>query len=308
VKTEAAGLAARREVEASLLPVVMADLTLEVFSAQSGAGLEELYESSGARRWAVSRESFAQACWRGVSASGGAEHAVIAARLGSLRSEDLALALGCLNGNERAWDTFYAQFRPTLYNAARALTHDEAQARDLADSLLAELFGAEPGAEGRRPRLAYFHGRSSLKTWLRSVLYQKFVDEYRRQSRLEPLAEESADPAVESTAVSEPDERRYADCLSEALECALAELKAPDKLLLSYYYVQGLTLKQIGRLAAEHEATISRHLERLRGKLRKRIEGYLRKVRKLSAYDVDRCLDFAARGVSVELEKILKPQ
>jgi len=291
-----------------LLPVVMADLSLEVFSAQYRAQLEELYESSGARRWTVTLGAFTQACWRGVSASGGADHAEITTRLHALRSEDLALALGCLNGNERAWGTFYAQFRPTLYDAARALTHDEAQARDLADSLLAELFGAEPGTEGRRPRLAYFHGRSGLKTWLRSVLYQRFVDEYRRQSRLEPLAEESADPAVESAAVSEPDEHRYANCLSEALASALAVLQAPDKLLLSYYYVQGLTLKQIGRLTAEHEATISRHLERLRGKLRKRIEGYLRKIRKLSAYEVDRCLDFAARGVSVELEKILKPQ
>jgi len=286
----------------------MTDLSFEGFSNQYRQRLEELYESSGARRWAVSRESFAQACWRGVSAAGATGDADIAARLHTLRSEDLALALGCLDGNERAWDTFYAQFRPTLYDAGRALTHDEAQARDLADSLVAELFGAEPDAEGHRPLLAYFHGRSSLKTWLRSVLYQKFVDEYRRQSRLDPLAEESADTAVESAAVSEPDERRYADCLSEALESALSELKAADKLLLSYYYVQGLTLKQIGRLAGEHEATISRHLQRLRAKLRHRIEGYLRKVLKLSAYEVDRCLDFAARGVSVELEKILRPQ
>ena len=61
----------------------------------------------------------------------------------------------------------------------------------------------------------------------------------------------------------------YLALTANALASALAVLQAPDKLLLSYYYVQGLTLKQIGRLTAEHEATISRHLERLRGKLRK---------------------------------------
>jgi RNA polymerase sigma-70 factor len=286
----------------------MATLTLEEFSAKYRARLQELYESSRACDWGVPFEDLRQACWRGVCISPAASDADIGARFDSLRIEDLALALGCLGGSERAWDTFCAQYRPSLYQAGRALTHNEGQARDLADSLLAELFGAEPGKEGRRPRLAYFHGRSSLKTWLRSVLYQRFVDEYRRQSRLEPLAEEGPEPVAGNSVVSEPDERRYAECLSAAVEHALAQLPAQEKLLLSYYYVQGLTLKQIGRLAVEHEATISRHLDRVREKLRKRIEGYLRKTRKLSAYEVDRCLDFAARGVSVELERILKPQ
>jgi len=308
VKTEAAGLTAQMAAVPCALLVVMANLTLEEFSARYRARLQERYESSGAGGWAVAFEDFSQACWQGVHPSPAASNTEISARLDALRIEDLALALGCLGGHERAWDTFCSQYRPTLYAAARALTHDEGRARDLADSLLAELFGAEPGKEGRRPRLAYFHGRSRLQTWLRSVLYQRFVDEYRRQSRLEPLAEEGHEPVAGRNAVSEPDERRYAECLSEAVENTLRELPAPEKLLLSYYYVRGLTLKQIGRLAGEHEATISRRLDRVREKLRKRIEGYLRKTRKLSAYEVDRCLDFAARGVSVELEKILKPQ
>ena len=284
----------------------MANLT--EFPAKCHARLQERYESSGARGWAVSFEEFRQACWQGIRALSSAGDAEIIAGLESLRVEDLALALGCVGGHEPAWDTFCSQYRPTLYDAARALTHEEGQARELADSLLAELYGAEPGKEGRRPRLAYFHGRSSLKTWLRSVLYQRFVDEYRRQSRLEPLAEEVQEPVATNNTASEPDERRYAECLSEAVEHTLRELPAPEKLLLSYYYVQGLTLKQIGRLAGEHEATISRHLDRVREKLRKRIEGHLRKTRKLSAYEVERCLDFSARGVSMELEKILKPQ
>jgi hypothetical protein len=92
------------------------------------------------------------------------------------------------------------------------------------------------------------------------------------------------------------------------VEAALRNLLDSEKLLLSYAYVQQLTLKQIGRLRGEHEATVSRHLTALRKKLRKRIEGYLRKVRKLSAFEVDRCLDFAVRGVGVDLAGILKPE
>ncbi len=279
-------------------------MTFEEFLASERRRLEALYAASRAERWQVSLDTFARAAWQGVS---GAEPSEIPRLLDSLRAPDLGLALGCLAGTEAAWDTFCADYRPALYAAARVYLREEAEARDLADSLLAELFGLDATRPGRNSRLAYFHGRSSLRTWLRAVLYQRFVDEYRRQRRLEPLPEEAAQPAAAASSLSAEDDRRYARCLGEALEAALRELAPRDKLLLAYYYLQSLTLKQIGRLLGEHEATVSRELQALRGLLRKRIEGHLRRVSKLTALEVERCLDFAARGVEVKLEEVLKP-
>jgi RNA polymerase sigma-70 factor len=278
-------------------------MTFEEFFASERRRIEALYASAHAARWQVSVEDFARAAWQGIS---NAEPSEVSQLLGALRVADLAL--GCVAGSEAAWDAFCAEYRPVLYAAARVFIHEEAEARDLADSLLAELYGLDSTRPGRNSRFAYFHGRSSLKTWLRAVLYQRFVDEYRRQSRIEPLPEEAAQPAAATTpSLSAEDDRRYSECLSEALEAALAELPARDKLLLGYYYVQSLTLKQIGRLTGEHEATVSRQLQALRRLLGKRIEGHLRRVSKLSALEIDRCLDFASRGVVVKLEEALKP-
>ncbi len=292
----------------SRLPAIMAGITFEEFFAKNRPQVADLYQSSGAARWSVPIEDFAQATWKGIASAALAEPGEIPRLLSALRSEDLALALGCVRGDERAWDTFCSQFRSSLYESAYAVAHEETQARDLADSLLAELFGLDATVPGRNSRFAYFHGRSSLKTWLRAVLYQRFVDEYRRHSRLVPLAEDPPEVAATGTSVGEQDDRRYAECLGDAVEAALGELPPSEKLLLSYYYVQELTLKQIGRLSGEHEATISRHLESLRKKLRKRIETYLRSVRKLSALEVDRCLDFGSRGVIMNMERVLKPK
>jgi RNA polymerase sigma-70 factor len=283
-------------------------LNFDEFLSHYREEVETLFRFSEAAGWSVSFDAFARAVWQGVAAPAGHEPEQMAALLAAIRTKDLALALGCAGGNEAAWDTFCAQFRPALYDSARSLVHDEARARELADSLLAELYGLEKTEAGRNSRFAYFHGRSSLKTWLRAVLYQKFVDEYRRESRLAPLGEGIAEPPARQGSVSAEDDRRYADCLGEAVEAALADLRPPDKLLLSYYYVQELTLKEIGRLRGEHEATISRHLEAMRKRLRARIENHLRKVKKLSALEVEQCLDFASRGVSVKLEKVLKTE
>ncbi len=283
----------------------MADSSYEEFLAAHRRRIEALYRDSDAARWSVSLEEFARAVWQGASKSTGDNPVQL---LDAIRARDLALALGCARGNEPAWDTFCAEFRPVLYDAARALAHDETTARELADSLLAHLYGLEQTESGRKSRLNYFYGRSSLKTWLRAVLYQKFVDEYRRQGRLEPLPEDAAEPVAHRGSVSAEDDRRYAECLGEAVETALGELHLPDRLLLSWYYVQELTLKQIGLLTDEHEATISRRLEALRQRLRARIENHLRRVKKLSAIEIEQCLDFASRGVMVKLEKALKTE
>lgn len=286
----------------------MAELTFEKFLAAHRKTLETLFGASGAAAWSVSLEEFARVAWQGIARAAAAEPRKIPELLVSLRVNDLALVLGCLAGNEIAWNTFSFEYRGVLYEAAHAILHDEVLARDLADSLLAELYGLDSTKSARNSKLTYFHGRSSLKTWLRSVLYQRFVNEYRRQSRLEPLREEAAEPVTSQTPVSESDEQRYDGYLSEAVEAVLRDLPSSEKLLLSYAYVQQLTLKQIGRLRGEHEATVSRHLTKLRKKLRKRLEGYLRSVRNLSAYEVDRCLDFAVRGLGVDLDRVLKPE
>ena len=63
-------------------------------------------------------------------------------------ARDLELARQCAAGEEQAWERFVLEFRPVLYRAADALD-PAGGARDLADSLYADLYGMP-----RPPRLA----------------------------------------------------------------------------------------------------------------------------------------------------------
>ena len=58
----------------------------------------------------------------------------------SLHLEDLALACACAVGDEGAWEHLVREHRPQLYRAANALD-PTGGARDLADSLYADLYG-----------------------------------------------------------------------------------------------------------------------------------------------------------------------
>jgi len=188
------------------------------------------------------------------------------------RAADLDLARRCAAGDPAAWDRFVLEYRPVLYRAADALDK-RGSAREIADSLYAELYGIKQADGERQSLFRYFNGRSSLATWLRAVLAQRFVDRVRAQRRLEPLPPDDR-PDIREPA--DPARARYLAVVREALSRAVALLEPKDRLRLACYYVQELTLAQTGRLLREHEATVSRQLAQTRRAIRGAVERDLR--------------------------------
>jgi RNA polymerase sigma-70 factor (ECF subfamily) len=187
-------------------------------------------------------------------------------------ADDVALAAACAAGDEAAWERFVREYRPVLYRAADALD-TTGRARELADALYADLFGLTERDGERRSLFRYYQGRSSLATWLRAVLAQRYVDLLRAARRLDPLPDdESAAPA----ATPDLDRARNTTRFERAFAQSLSDLDARDRLRLGLYYTQELTLAQAGRLLRESEATVSRQLARTRRAIRDAVERRLR--------------------------------
>ena len=223
---------------------------------------------------------------------------------------DLDLARRCAAGEPAAWDHFVREYRPVLYRAADALDPNGG-AREIADSLYAELYGLKSTGPEHRSLLLSFSGRSSLATWLRAVLCQRFVDRVRAQRRLEPLpVEDEADPlavGLQSPAEpADPNRGRYLELVAQALSRAVGQLDSKDRLRLSYYYMQELTLAEIGRLLREHEATVSRQLARTRRTVRAAVERELRDDAGLTEAQVAECFaSVAADPGPLDLQPLL---
>jgi RNA polymerase sigma factor (sigma-70 family) len=198
---------------------------------------------------------------------------------------DLELARLCAEGDEHAWETFVRDYRPLLYRAADALDRTQG-AREIADSLYADLYGLKGGEGNRRSLFRYYQGRSSLATWLRAVLAQRYVDRVRVERRAEPLPEEEPPARSEEP---DPDRARYVALVRQALVCAVALLTARDRLRLSCYYLQELTLAETGRIMKESEATSSRQLARTRVAIRRDVERQLRDEAHLSDDQIAAC-------------------
>jgi RNA polymerase sigma-70 factor (ECF subfamily) len=189
--------------------------------------------------------------------------------LESLKVEELALARACSAGNEAAWETFLNRYRSALYGAAYAVAKEESVAKELADSLYADLYGLPKESGKRVSKLEYYKGRGSLEGWLRTVVAQEYVNRYRR-TKHEVSLEEKVEAGLQFPApIATP--AANASPLEAATSRAMAGLESEDRLILATYFLDGRTLAEIARLLRVHESTISRKLERVTSGLRKSI-------------------------------------
>jgi RNA polymerase sigma factor (sigma-70 family) len=272
--------------------------------------LDRAFRRSNAPRWNLSRESFARALDRSVASrfatEAGAASQAISDYVDSLNLEELALACACAEGQVSAWSFFLECYRPGLRAAARVIAGSDA-GDDLADSIYAELYGLEERDGCRRSLFDYFHGRSRLSTWLRSILAQRNVDRARVTKRLRPLEEvdETVRASRPPSGPADPERRKFAEMAQQALALAIRRLGPPERLRLSAYYLQRLTLAQIGRMTGEHEATVSRRLDRIRRDLRSAVERVLRDTHHLGDAQVRACLDAALDDVGLDLDAVL---
>lgn len=264
-----------------------------------------LHREAGAEKFGLTPETFA-AILRQIAAKylpDTATPSEIKGFLLHLHLEELALARACAMGSEAAWELFLIRFREKLYLAAFSLVKGEANARELADSLYAELYGTRATDGKRVSKLNFYTGRGSLAGWLRTVLAQEYVNRFRREQRNVSL-EEQTEAGVQFEAET-PDPTLVADGrLSAVTDQALSSLPAEHKFILSAYYLDNRTLAEIARILGVHESTISRKLEKLTAGIRKAIFSGLLKSG-MSRNEAEQAMNAEVTQLSVDVRRRL---
>ena len=288
----------------------------------------EAFARSTAAGWNLTIESFASALTRSIEkhfGGAGPPAKKLGAYVFTLHLEDLALACACADGLTPAWDHFVSSYRSYLRTAAAAILRCPAgspAACDLADSLFADLYGLNEAARSRS-LFRYFHGRSSLKTWLRAVLAQRQIDSIRATRRVISIDDEEGGAAaleaaerkvaLSASSLADPHRQHYLELFRRTMEVALGLLAPRDKNRLRLYYAEQRTLAEIGRELGEHESSVSRNLERARRELRQQVEQALRggaadangaSKSGLSDAQIALCFEYAAEDTPVDFDKL----
>ena len=248
----------------------------------------------------------------------------IASFIETLHADDLCLAIACQRGDQSAWSELVEGYGATVKSAARAASANEELAKDLAQSIWAELHGLKTRADGQPAgKLAYYSGAGSLGGWLRAVVGQLAIDRHRREARLVHTEEDAdfdrlsretehdpADGRVFHSAPT-PEEALATNLATAAVEKAfahaLAELEDEDRLLVKLYYFDGLRLREAGAVLGVHEATASRRLTRIQSDVRKRVERLLVDEHGWTHAEATRSLGEVAASLQMDVEPLLTP-
>jgi RNA polymerase sigma factor (sigma-70 family) len=293
--------------------------------------LDRLYAEAASYSWPLPRARFAAALERSAAirfASEAVSPEKIEEYLGALHLQDLSLAAACAEENPEAWEYFVARYRSYLRSAAASILRcsvSSPAALDLADSLFADLYGLTDAKRSERSLFRYFHGRSSLKTWLRAVLAQRHIDAIRAgrhftelddgaEGRLDPNRSRHSLVTNPVQAPPDPHRERYVALFTRTLQVALGLLDPLDSQRLRLYYADQQTLAEIGRQLGEHESSVSRNLDRIRRDLRAQVETALRNPRVvvnglpsqpgLSDAEISLCFEYASEDAPIDLDKL----
>lgn len=239
----------------------------------------------------------------------------------ALNADDLCLIAACEKADEAAWKDLVTKFDGTVKSAARKFSNNAEDADDLASSIWAELYGLKEVGGKAKGKLSYYSGRGSLAGWLRAVVSQLAVDQFRKESKFvqieedrefENLANESSENSDNSKVVAHTDNpeevftaKETRQNVAKALNSAIARLEAEDRLLLKLYYFEDLKLKDIGATMGFHEATASRKLVRVQTEVRKSLEKILIAEYGWKEEEVKRTLAETASKLDLNVEKLL---
>jgi RNA polymerase sigma-70 factor len=255
--------------------------------------------------------------------------------LSELQIHDLFLAQACAQGNENAWWEFDQSFRRYIERIARHLASAQTDAEEVLDSVYVELYGTRVVQGVRLSKFATYTGRGTLRGWLRTVVWHAVIDLHRAKHdeiSLDEWSETGGEsherPGVkpetmggETAMIDRLARDRYRDATVCALNLALSELDSHEKLLLLYYHVDNLKLREIARLVEApesplrqwfqrrskqrtavpdsrvHESTVMRWLEKVYARVLESFRGELVR-RGLTAPEVAICLELATEDLA----------
>jgi RNA polymerase sigma-70 factor len=249
--------------------------------------------------------------------------------ISELHVEDLYLVLACNRGDERAWWEFDREHRSFIERCVRNLMTVNGAADEIIETVYVELFGTRVVDGVRRSKLTSYTGRGTLRGWLRTVILNAVVDSSRAPKFEIAMDDLSAShigapqrtSEVENSIVTKLVTERYQAATKSALDSALSALDDHETLLLLYYHVEGLKLREIARIVDEpaspirrwfqrrgsrktrvHESTVMRWLEKVYRKVSDRFHSELAGKHGLKPEEIEICKSIAAEDPPQKIE------
>ena len=176
---------------------------------------------------------------------------------------DELLILKIQNGDMKSFSLLYQRWHPKLIKHAFYMTRDNEGTRDV----------VQEAWQGIAKGIRKLKDPSAFKTWAYRIVNNKSANWIKEQQKQRILKEESKDTLVyDDNGVSESEESIM------VIRRALKELPPDSRAILSMFYLEGSTVKELANIFSVSEGTVKSRLFYARKALKEKVENLNRSL------------------------------
>jgi RNA polymerase sigma-70 factor (ECF subfamily) len=164
-------------------------------------------------------------------------------------------------GRREAYEEVVAAHYASIYRLLLFLTRDPGRAEDMTQEVFASAWGA----------LGDFRGEASVKTWLRRIAYNLFLDTQRRNRRAASRSDKLSRRGPEAT--HDPLSRVMADEHLGRMYRAMDNLDDPERTVLLLHYMDGLSYREMSQVLHQPAGTLKWLTHQALEKLKTQVTG-----------------------------------
>lgn len=170
-----------------------------------------------------------------------------------------------LSGNTRAFSLLVERYQDYVFTIAVRIVKIREEAEEVAQDSFIKAYEA----------LSTFRGEAKFSSWLYSIVYRKALDRLRKNNRsksfelVEELTEGESESVENALHFLELKER------NDLLQKCLDELPEGDAAIISFYYFEELSVKEIAEITQLGEDNIKIKLHRSRKKMFSNMKYYM---------------------------------
>jgi RNA polymerase sigma-70 factor (ECF subfamily) len=270
-------------------------VAIEVLIAEAKEGHADLLDSEG---------SFLQYVAARLPGFRAVEQEVAA-----VHAADLLLARSCALGVAAAIDRFEQDLLGLVSAAGRKLSMSPEQNDELRQQVRMKLL--VPGSNGAAPKIGNYAGTGALRSWVYATGLRTGLNELRRIGRAPiPAGDEQlliAMPDQNDDQQLQYMKQLYRTAFRDAFKNSIGELEDRLANVLRHYYLDEMTLEEIGALYRVHKTTVMRWVNKAHAELEVKTKSRMISHLQLGASEVESVLRLIQSGIQLGLASVLAP-
>lgn len=156
--------------------------------------------------------------------------------------------------NNYFFEILYERYSSKIFGKALTILKEESLAQDATQDIMMKIL----------LNLSKFGGKSKFSTWVYSITYNFCIDFVRKRKK--DKSQYFEDVSEFEDVVEEIDDKEILEVRLERLKLIMDKIPADDKSILMMKYLDGMSIKEIGRTIDKTESAIKMKIKRAKMK------------------------------------------